>query len=104
MSAYRAARSPGPRIALWPAKSAWHPIAADRVVTRWARDRRSLASAHCCDSVEWHRKAMPAIGEGTLKLPRRRFLYVAAGAAVLPALWRAAFAQAYPTRPVRLIV
>ena len=35
---------------------------------------------------------------------RRRFLHLAAGAAVLPALPRIAWAQAYPTRPVRLIV
>jgi tripartite-type tricarboxylate transporter receptor subunit TctC len=39
-----------------------------------------------------------------MKLPRRRFLHLAAGAAVLPALSRFAGAQAYPTRPVRLII
>ncbi len=39
-----------------------------------------------------------------MKLPRRRFLYVAAGAAALPALPRIARAQAYPTRPVRLVI
>jgi tripartite-type tricarboxylate transporter receptor subunit TctC len=39
-----------------------------------------------------------------MKLPRRRFLHLAAGAAALPALSRVARAQAYPTRPVRLIV
>jgi tripartite-type tricarboxylate transporter receptor subunit TctC len=37
-----------------------------------------------------------------MKLPRRRFLYLAA--AVLPAVSRIARAQAYPTRPVRMIV
>src|SRR2546428_4576600 len=37
-------------------------------------------------------------------LGRRRFRHLAAGAAVLPALSRVARAQAYPTRPVRLIV
>src|SRR5437763_6645820 len=37
-------------------------------------------------------------------LGRRRFLHLAAGAAVLPALSRVSRAQAYPTRPVRLIV
>jgi tripartite-type tricarboxylate transporter receptor subunit TctC len=41
---------------------------------------------------------------GAMKLPRRNFLHLAAGAAVLPALSRFAWAQAYPTRPVRLIV
>jgi tripartite-type tricarboxylate transporter receptor subunit TctC len=39
-----------------------------------------------------------------MKLPRRRLLYLAAGAAALPADSRVAWAQAYPTRPVRLIV
>ena len=39
-----------------------------------------------------------------MKLPRRNFLHLAAGAAALPALSRIAKAQAYPTRPVRLIV
>jgi tripartite-type tricarboxylate transporter receptor subunit TctC len=39
-----------------------------------------------------------------MKLPRRRFLHLAAGATALPALPRIARAQAYPTRPVRLIV
>jgi len=39
-----------------------------------------------------------------LNLPRRRFLYLAGGAAALPALSRIASAQAYPTRPVRLII
>jgi tripartite-type tricarboxylate transporter receptor subunit TctC len=39
-----------------------------------------------------------------MKLPRRRFLRLAAGAAALPAVSRPALAQDYPTRPVRLIV
>jgi tripartite-type tricarboxylate transporter receptor subunit TctC len=39
-----------------------------------------------------------------MKLPRRQFLHLAAGAAALPAISRVAMAQAYPTRPVRLIV
>src|SRR5262245_10207320 len=39
-----------------------------------------------------------------MKLPRRQFLHLAAGAAVLPAMSRVARAQAYPARPVRLIV
>jgi tripartite-type tricarboxylate transporter receptor subunit TctC len=38
-----------------------------------------------------------------MKLPRRTFLHMAAGAASLPAISRVARAQAYPTRPVRLI-
>jgi tripartite-type tricarboxylate transporter receptor subunit TctC len=39
-----------------------------------------------------------------VKLPRRKFLHLAAGAAALPAVSRIARAQAYPTRPVRIIV
>jgi tripartite-type tricarboxylate transporter receptor subunit TctC len=35
---------------------------------------------------------------------RRRFLRLAAGAVALPAAWRVAQAEAYPSRPVRLIV
>jgi tripartite-type tricarboxylate transporter receptor subunit TctC len=45
-----------------------------------------------------------AAGLGTLKLPRRNFLHLAAGATALPAVSRFARAQAYPSRPVRLIV
>ncbi len=39
-----------------------------------------------------------------MKLPRRQFLHLAAGAVALPAVSRMARAQAYPSRPVRLIV
>jgi len=39
-----------------------------------------------------------------MKFPRRTFLHLAAGAAVLPALPPTAGAQSYPSRPVRLIV
>jgi tripartite-type tricarboxylate transporter receptor subunit TctC len=39
-----------------------------------------------------------------MKLPRRKFLDLAAGAVALPVVARVARAQAYPTRPVRLIV
>jgi tripartite-type tricarboxylate transporter receptor subunit TctC len=40
-----------------------------------------------------------------MKLPhRRRFLHLAAGATALPAVSRVAWAQTYPTKPVRIIV
>jgi tripartite-type tricarboxylate transporter receptor subunit TctC len=39
-----------------------------------------------------------------MKLPRRNFLRLAAGASALPAVSRVARAQGYPTRPVRVIV
>ena len=38
-----------------------------------------------------------------MKLPRRKFLHLAAGAAALPFAPHVARAQAYPTRPVRII-
>jgi tripartite-type tricarboxylate transporter receptor subunit TctC len=39
-----------------------------------------------------------------MKFPRRRFLHLVAGAAALPAASRVACAQAYPNRPVRIVV
>src|SRR5262245_61480302 len=39
-----------------------------------------------------------------MKLPRRNFLHLAACAAALPAVSRVAWAQAYPSRPVRIVV
>jgi len=38
------------------------------------------------------------------KLPRRKLLYLAAGAAALPAVSRIGLAEVYPSRPVRLVV
>ena len=38
-----------------------------------------------------------------MKLPRRQFLHLAAGAAALPTVARIAGAQAYPSRPVRFV-
>src|SRR5499433_1376241 len=43
-------------------------------------------------------------GRFQMKLPRRNFLHLAACAAALPAVSRVAWAQAYPSRPVHLIV
>jgi len=39
-----------------------------------------------------------------MKLPRRNFLHLSAGAAALPTASRFACAQAYPSRPVRIVV
>src|SRR3954467_15112944 len=39
-----------------------------------------------------------------MKLPRRQFLQLAAGAAILPVVSRIARAQIYPTRPITLVV
>src|SRR3954471_16797456 len=40
----------------------------------------------------------------SLRLPRRNFLQLAAGAAMLPAAYRIAKAETYPSRPVRIVV
>jgi tripartite-type tricarboxylate transporter receptor subunit TctC len=49
--------------------------------------------------------ALSGVAKGhTMKLHRRRFLHLAARAAVLPAISNVVRAQAYPTRPVRFIV
>src|SRR5215813_4498034 len=59
---------------------------------------KSLRSPHFdCGTVS-------TIGRDRMKLPRRNFLHLAAGAAALPAVSRIARAQAYPSRPVRIIV
>ena len=39
-----------------------------------------------------------------MKLPRRQFLYLIAGTAVFPAISRIARAQAYPSRPITMVV
>jgi tripartite-type tricarboxylate transporter receptor subunit TctC len=39
-----------------------------------------------------------------MKLPRRNFLHLAAGAAALPGVSRFAWSQTYPSRPVRIII
>jgi len=39
-----------------------------------------------------------------MRLPRRRFLRLSAGAAALLAVFRMALGQAYPTRPIRLVI
>src|SRR5436190_15866648 len=39
-----------------------------------------------------------------MKLPRRQFLHLAAGAVAMPVASRIAWAQTYPTRPITIIV
>ena len=56
--------------------------------------RTALSSVAC-------RKLLPG---NAMKLPRRKFLHLAAGAASLPALSRSASAQTYPMRPVHIVV
>src|SRR5215475_8781020 len=59
--------------------------------SKWASDRREFIT-------------QAEEGMVTVKLPRRNFLYLAAGAAALPAMPHIAVAQSDPTRPVNLIV
>jgi len=47
---------------------------------------------------------MPATEKNALKFPRRQFLRLAAGTAMFQSLSRVAWAQDYPSRPVRIIV
>src|SRR5437764_6746838 len=62
---------------------------------------KSLQSPRFCRLV---RRPRPLVRENTMKLPRRTLLYLASGAAALPALSRLSRAQAYPSRPVRIVV
>src|SRR5215468_11083427 len=68
-----------------------------------------LSEGHMASHIE-RRKFLATLGGAAawpfaaVKLPRRQFLHLAAGAAALPAVSRIAKAQAYPSRPVRLIV
>src|SRR4051795_5635855 len=55
----------------------------------------------CCHSSF---RSPAAIEGGAMTLPRRRFLGLAAGVAALPALSPFAWAQTYPSQPVRVIV
>jgi tripartite-type tricarboxylate transporter receptor subunit TctC len=50
------------------------------------------------------RNLAPQFVEDAMRLPRRRFLHLAATAAALPATSRIARAQAYPARPIRLVI
>src|SRR5262249_6954580 len=78
------------------------------------------ASASNCPSVHHHERGSPMKnrkreictsgsvrdedGQPPHLLGRRKFLHLAAGAAALSAISRIAWAQAYPTRPVRVVV
>src|SRR5436309_815280 len=70
-----------------------------------------LQSVHHPPGLCGNRHAYPVVarssaflGTNDVKLARRRFLHLAAGAAALPIVSRIARAQAYPTRPVRVLV
>jgi tripartite-type tricarboxylate transporter receptor subunit TctC len=67
---------------------------------KWARLSNSRASKQS-DSTIPAPRSISSVPRGTaMKIPRRQFLHLAAGAGSLPAVSRFAWAQAYPTRPV----
>jgi tripartite-type tricarboxylate transporter receptor subunit TctC len=71
-------------------------------ITRFCQDCRLRLRQH--RSVPLKRAATANNRRHAMKLPRRQFLHLAAGAAALPAVSRFAWAQAYPTRPITIIV
>jgi tripartite-type tricarboxylate transporter receptor subunit TctC len=58
-------------------------------------------AAACCVLIGWY---LSIVRESKMRLPRRQFLHLATAAALLPAASRLATAQAYPSRPVRILV
>src|SRR6516165_2346360 len=86
------------RPAIWPRPGSTTPL-------RWRSPRTPIRSApRSLPRAPSSRRRAERDQASTLKLPRRRFLYLAAAAAALPAVSRIASAQAYPTRPVRFII
>src|SRR5262245_34630216 len=76
---------------------------------------RSTLARHSAHTARTRRRGIGSIrslnplasmffGRNAMKLPRRQFLHLAAGAVALPTVSRLALAQAYPTKPVRLVV
>src|SRR5262245_4753702 len=93
------------------------PISVRRFYRALSRPRRRSARCTRPRSISGGQSSRPRIsrenksgsrlafqGSNMMKLPRRKFLHLAAGAASLPALPCIAPAEAYPTRPVRIIV
>src|SRR4051794_35043239 len=63
-----------------------------------------VSSGKSSRSLHFDCGTVSTIGRDHMKLPRRQFLHLAAGAAAVPAVSRIARAQAYPSRPVRIVV
>jgi tripartite-type tricarboxylate transporter receptor subunit TctC len=66
-----------------------------------SESRKSTPATRPAQAAMLHR---PPIRVNATKLPRRRFLRLAAGVAAFPGLSRNASAQAFPTRPITMIV
>jgi tripartite-type tricarboxylate transporter receptor subunit TctC len=73
-------------------------------ITQFCQDCRLRLRQHRHCSVHLKQAAPANHKTHAMKLPRRQFLHLAAGAAALPAVPRFAWAQAYPTRPITMIV
>src|SRR5665647_261880 len=69
-----------------------------------ASNASSLRRAHPADRYSLLIRRRSSVRGGIMKFPRRQFIHLAAGAALLPVVSRTANAQAYPARPIRLIV
>src|SRR5215470_11836608 len=73
-------------------------------ITQFCQDCRLRLRQHRHCPVPLKQAATAKHTRHAMKLPRRQFLHLAAGAAALPAVSRFAWAQAYPTRPITMIV
>src|SRR5277367_5531038 len=74
---------------------AWVPTAGKHPEIRWTLGR---------EITRWVARGIRSRQGHLMKYPRRQFLHLAAGAAALGAMPRVASAQAYPSRPVTMIV
>jgi tripartite-type tricarboxylate transporter receptor subunit TctC len=92
----------------------WNPVLYDKLSFNFMSDIAPVASIIRFPNIMVVNPSVPAKtlpefiayakSRTAMKIPRRGFLHLAAGAAALTAIWRIARAQTYPTRPVRLIV
>lgn len=82
-------------------------------LTTYSISRHSLTSFECPTTISrnrapfqsyWKWNSLSIVRGIVMTLPRRRLLQLAAGAAALPAVSRLAWAQTYPSRPVRIVV
>src|SRR5262245_36428842 len=78
-----------------------------RLISDGSLSAQRLASIRKLKSISCKRNsAWPSMffGGNVMKLPRRQFLHLVASAAAVPAVSRFAWAQTFPSRPVRVIV
>ena len=82
-------------------------------LTTYSISRHSLSSFECPVTISgnrasfqsyWKWNSLRIIRVIVMTLPRRRLLQLAAGAAALPAVSRLAWAETYPSRPIRIVV